>query len=297
MADNRTGRREDRRAFRPTLDGKLEARVLMAAHLSAIRAQTAANGQAVVITNQEGVRFFVSVAFGGTVRATAATGGRVNLVVDGTTPSSLLEINLVVPGQPRGLAHTFNTTQSTPVKQLNIASIRVTSGMINAIEGYQTANLSGAIIAAGTTRVDRIALNSILPGGSIQVGGDLNTLDVYNNVTLSGGNLTVGRDLNWFQTFGNVSLSNNARITIGRDLGLTLQPPKGSGNFGQGLFISGNLTIAPGSNLIVGRTIVGGVLIQGNFSGVSRFSASGFTPFNPAFPNQFPVTVGGTPAA
>ena len=47
-----------------------------------------------------------------------------------------------------------------------------------------------------------------MPGASIQTGGDLNTLDVLTNLTLNG-----GTDI----------------IKIGRDLGLVLQPPKGTG--------------------------------------------------------------------
>ena len=283
MADQRTGRREDRRSFRPTLDGKLEPRVLMAAHLAAIRSQTAANGEAVVITNTDGARFFVSVDFGGTVQATPASGGRVNLIVDGSTPASLLEINQIVPAQLRNSAHTFNTSQAAEIKKLNLASVRISSGTISAIEGYQTANLSGPIVVGSTTRVDRIALNSILPGGSITTGGDLNTLDIYSKVTLSGTNSTIGRDLNWFETYGDVTLSNNATFTVGRDVGTILQPAKGTGNLGQGIFIGGNLSIATGSSFTVDRNIPlpAGVLIQGTFLGVGRFSVGGATPLNP----------------
>ncbi len=54
MANDRTGgRRPGRREFKPTIDGRLEPRVLLA-QLTAIKAQTAANGQAVVVTNTDG---------------------------------------------------------------------------------------------------------------------------------------------------------------------------------------------------------------------------------------------------
>ena len=287
MPQHRMERRGNRRVFRPTLDGNLETRVLMT-HLSAIHAQTAAGGQAVVITNTSGTRFYVSTINGGTVRALAASGGRVNLIVDGSTASTLLEISTIVPNQIHGTAHTFNTSLSTNGNKLNIASINVSSGTIGAIEGYQTANLSGAIVVAGTSRVDRIALNSILPGGAIQVGGDLNTLDVYHDVTLSGGNISVGRDLNWFETYGNVSLTSNANILIGRDSGNSFQVAKGSGNAGQGINIGGNLSIAPGSAFAIGRFLTfngvtgSGILLNGNATGLSRLSIGGF------FLQQFP---------
>ena len=282
MPEHRMERRENRRGFRPTLDGSLETRVLMT-HLSAIRAQTAAGGQAVVITNTSGSEFYVSTINGGTVRALPASGSRVNLIVDGSTAATLLEINTVVQAQVHGTAHTFHTYQSTPNDKLNIASINVTSGTIGSIEGYQTANLSGKITVSGTTRVDRIALNSILPGGSIQVGGDLNTLDVYGNVTISGGSgVFIGRDLNWFETYGNVTITDNNNFIVGRDVGEIVQPAKGSGNAGQGINISGILQIDPGSALVVTRSVFSiaglqsaGVVVNGNIIGFSRFFIGG----------------------
>ncbi len=295
MPQHRTERRESRRGFRPTLDGKLEPRVLMA-QLSAIHARTAAGGQAVVITNTSGAEFYVSTFNGGTVRALPASGGRVNLIVDGSTPSTLLEINSIVPAQIHGTAHTFHTYLSTPNNKLNIASLNVTSGMISAIEGYQTANLSGSIVVAGPARVDRIALNSILPGGSIQTGGDLNTLDVFHDVTLSGGNISIGRDLNWFETYGNVTLSNNSNFLIGRDAGGIPQPAKGSGNQGQGINISGNLTIDPGSVLAIGRNLPplnlnlspgAGLVVSGNATGLSRVFIGGVS-----LQQRFPSNIG-----
>lgn len=283
MADHRTGRREDRRAFRPTLDGTLEMRLLMAT--SAIRAQTAAGGQAVVVTTPDGVRYFVSVNNGGTVRALPATGGRVNLVVDGTNSGSQLEINRITPNRNRNAAHRFQP-QGMTASRLNIASIAVSSGAIGAIEGYQTANLSGAIVVGGSVRVDRIALSSILPGGSIAVSGDLNTLDVYRDVNLSGGNITVGRDLNWFEAYGDVSIASGSNILVGRDVGTSLQPAKGSGNVGQGINILGNLSIAAGGSLSIGRNVPfpAGVVINGNLSGGSNILLGGSAltglPFN-----------------
>jgi hypothetical protein len=73
--------------------------------------------------------------------------------------------------------------------------------------------------------------NAIMPGASIQTGGDLNTLDVLTNLTLNGGTdiIKIGRDLNLLNVGGNITLSGGSKIQIGRDLGLVLQPPKGTG--------------------------------------------------------------------
>lgn len=276
MSDQRMPRHGDRRAFRPTLDGRLETRVLLAA--SAIRAQTASGGQAVVVTIPDGERFFVSVQYGGTVRATPASNGRVNLSVDGTNSGSLLEINRILPKQVKGTAHTFDKSLAGSVTKLNIASIKVTTGSISAIEGYQTANLSGPITVNGSTRVDRIALNSILPGGSIQVSGDLNTLDIYRDVQLtSPTGISVGRDLSWFEAYGNVSITNGSTLTVGRDLGANFQPAKGTGNAGQGVNITGNLAIDPGSSITVTRNFAppAGFVVTGNLTGAANITIGG----------------------
>ena len=86
-------------------------RLLMAT--SAIRAQTAAGGQAVIVTNTDGVKYFVSVDLGGTVKATPASGGRVNLVVQGTNSGSFLEINRIVPNQNQKAGSIFRSQGST----------------------------------------------------------------------------------------------------------------------------------------------------------------------------------------
>ena len=269
---------------------------------SAIRSQTAAGGEAVVITGTDNVRYYVSIYNGGTIRATPASNGRVNLIVDGSNSGSLLEINRIVAGvRNNNGAHTFRS-QGTAASRLNIASITISSGFIGAIEGYQTANLSGPIVVTNATRVDRIAFSSILPGGSISVAGDLNTLDVYRDVTLSGASISIGRDLNWFQTYGNVTLTNGGNFLVGRDVGETVQPAKGSGNAGQGIYIAGNLTINTGSNFAVARNIPivtgvtgAGVVVLGNFNGLSRFFVAGGTEFNPPVNHNFAnVTFAGT---
>ncbi len=276
MAHARTeARRSDRRAFRPTLDGRLEDRKLLS-QLTAIRSRTAAGGQAVVITNIDKTQYFVSVVGGGSVRAFPATGGRVSLIVDGSTVDTLLEINQILPmhSQTAG-SHKFNTTNQI-YSRLNVASVTVTSGTIGAIEGYRDSILSGPIVVSGTNRVDRIAFEQVARGGSISVGGDLNTLEILNNADFNvSTGLTVGRDLNWFNVGGNLTFQNGARAVIGRDLGLTAQPAKGSGLAGQGLFVNGNLTVGPTSSVAIVRNNVAAIVVNGNLSGYSRISILG----------------------
>ncbi len=278
MANERTeARRPDRRAFRPTLDGTLESRKLLSVASASIRAQTAAGGQAVVVTTPDRSQFFVSVINGGTVRATPAPGGRVNLIVTGSTVDTLLEINEVASNHSlKSGAHTFAQRNGGAASILNVASIRVTSGSIAAIEGFRDAKLSGPITVNGINRVDRIAFSQILAGGSIRVGGDLNTLDVLGEARFSSSTgLNVGRDLNWFDVGGNLTFEKGANLVVGRDLGLAAQPAKGTGLAGQGLFVNGNLTVTAPSTATIGRNIDSGIIVNGNFTGLSRFTIMG----------------------
>jgi hypothetical protein len=274
---HKDSRRPGRRAFQPTVDGRLETRVLLS-NAAQIRSQTAAGGQAVVVTTPTHQQFFVSVE-GATIRAFPAPGGRVSFVVDGSTADTLLEINQIIPRHStKSGAHDFNPNFAVQGAPLNVASIMVTSGSIGSIEGYHDAVLSGPISVGGTTPVNRIAFQSILPGGSIGVGGTLNTLDVLNDAHFSKSTgLFVGQDLNWFEVGGNLTFESNANMTVGRDLGLTLQAPKGSGLGGQGLFVNGNFTIGATSHVTIGRNIPFGVVINGNFTGASRFTVGGLT--------------------
>ena len=200
-------------------------------------------------------------------------------MVSGTTTSNtLMEINQIIPmHKPAKGAHSFNSTLGNGTGILNIAAINVTSGFINSIEGYHTAVLSGPITIAGASSVNRIALLAIQSGGSINVGGDLDTLDVFNSADFSNSSgLTVARDLNWVELNGDLSFTNGANLTVGRGVGQIFQVAKGSGGAGQGIYVNGNLTIGANSSASIG-TNVGpfGVLVNGSFSGASRFSVFG----------------------
>ena len=266
-------------------------------------ARTAAGGQAVVVTLASKERFYISIINGGTVRATPATRGRVHLVVDGSTVDSLLEISPIVDrvtvqssGSSSGSgttqvldAHTFRTALRNQSRLINIASIRVTSGTIGAIEGYRDSILSGPVTINSTNRVDRIAFGAIVKRGSISVGGDLNTLDVLTDATFdTSSGLSVGRDLNSFSVGGNLVFQNGANGVIGRDIGLTPQAAKGSGPAGQGILVQGNITVAPTSTFSIGRAIDGNaaVIANGNLSGLSRITIQGFPIGNTPFANQ-----------
>jgi hypothetical protein len=265
-------RRAARRVFQPTVDGRLESRMLLAS--SALRIQTAAGGQALVVTEANTQQFYVSVNQG-TIQGSVGKGGRLNLVAKGTTSSTFLEINQIIQthSQTSG-AHTFNASLGAKTAILNVGSIKVTSGFIDAIEGYHDAVLSGPITVLGSAPVDRIAFTAINPGGSITVGQDLNTLEVLNSATFTTPpGLSVGRDLNWMDLMGNLTFEDGANMTLGRDLGLTAQPAKGSGLAGQGLFVNGNFTVTAPSSVFITRNIdEPGILINGNLTGASRFT-------------------------
>jgi hypothetical protein len=201
----------------------------------------------------------------GTVRAYAMSGGRVGLIIDGSTNQTEVDISPYPFHQRKGYAHSFAYGSTTQTHVLNIGQITVNSGVISAINGFHTADLSGPLVIGGSQSVDRLSFDALLPGASIQTGGDLNTLDVLNGVTLnSGPGIVIGRDLNLFNAGQDVTLSNGASITVGRFLGLTPQPPKGTAtgsNFlatNQALVGTGTSTIVPSiSGYLQGNLTIG----------------------------------------
>ncbi|MGC8642924.1 MAG: hypothetical protein ACP5XB_23960 [Isosphaeraceae bacterium] len=228
----------------------------------------------------------------GTVRCYAMPNGEVGIIVDGSSPNTELTINPLPHPIVTGYAHSYAYGQSGVSHVLNIGQITVNSGQIGDIEGFHTANLVGPLTATGSTTIDRIALNSIQPGGSILTGGTVNTLDIYQGITLNTGtNIQIGRDLNLLNVGGDINLSNGSNFLIGRDLGAVLQPPKGTGSGSNVLslylnnfvttvstsippevatFIQGGLNIGPGSSFVVGRAIDNAFYIIGNITGASR---------------------------
>ena len=251
----------------------------------------------------------------GTVRAYPMSGGRVGIIVDGSTQNTELTINPLGLPQRKGFAHSFAYGESNRSHVLNVGQITINSGQIGGILGYQDTALSGPLVSNGPGAIDRIAFEQLLPGASITTGGDVNTLDVLNGINLSGAGtgVFIGRDLNLLNVGGSVQLSKGAVFSIGRNLGLVNQPPKGTGtgsnvltlNFNSllgttitvslppsvGSFIQGNLIIdtAHGSSFLIGNNIYNTMYIEGGiigFSGLLINTAS--TPSSPPFESKLP---------
>ncbi len=253
----------------------------------------------------------------GTIRAYPMSGGRVGLIIDGSTPNTEVTVNPLGEPQIKGFAHSFAYGESTRKHLLNIGQITVNSGQIGSFLGFQDASLSGPLIASASSGIDRIAFDQLLPGATIQTGGDVNTLDILEGATLSGAGtgISIGRDLNLLNIGGSLSVTNGATFTIGRDLGLVPQPPKGTGtgsnvlllNFNSlatttvnnvilppsvGAYIQGNVLVGPGSAFTIGRQIDNTMYIEGSFQGFSRILVNASTsPTSPPFENKIPSNV------
>ncbi len=267
---------------------------------------------AAALTAQQSTRFPQPI---GTVRAYPMPGGKVGIIVDGSTQNTDLTVNPLGQPQKKGFAHSYAYGESNRGHVLNVGQITINSGQIGAILGFQDTQLSGPLVSNGTTSIDRVALQSIAPGASITVGGDINTLDVFNGIDLSGAGtgIFVGRDINLLNVGGDIQLSNGAVFSIGRNLGLVNQPPKGTGtgsnvltlNFNTlenttitvslppsvGSYIQGNVIIdtASGSAFLIGNNIFNTMYIEGGiigFSGIRVTNAS--TPASPPFESKLP---------
>jgi hypothetical protein len=142
----------------------------------------------------------------------------------------------------------------------------------------------------------------------------VDTLDVLNGISLSGAGtgISIGRDLNLLNVGGSITLSDGANFTIGRNLGLVNQPPKGTGtgsnilslNFttvagntisvtipSVGSYIQGNVIVNPGSTFSIGGNIFNTMYIEGS---VSAGFTSVSSPITVGILSRF--LVGGNPA-
>ena len=81
----------------------------------------------------------------GTVRAYPMPGGRVGIIVDGSTLNTELAINPLGLPQKKGFAHSFAYGEANRGHVLNVGQITINSGQIGGILGFQTADLSGPL--------------------------------------------------------------------------------------------------------------------------------------------------------
>ena len=316
MSDNCQGgrnrdrdRKRDRRAFRPGMDGQadqaLESRFMLSTasvsiqtlplgpvplgNTTQIQARVAFGGKIAKIRDTDLELYNVDLLGNGRIRAMPMSGGRVELIVDGSDANTIIAVDPVGRKFHKGTAHIFPPRAALGDNLLHIGAIKVTSGKIGQILAYQTADLSGPITVVGTAPVDRIAFFSYKPGASIVTGGDLNTLDSFNNLSLGGGpGIAIGRDLNWMFVGGNLSIGAGSSFVVNRDIGLATQPAKGTDTGGVGAHIEGNLTIQPTGSFVVGRSIQNLFLIDGAFIGFNHaqvafgasnvFARAGFLP-------------------
>ena len=157
-------------------------------------------------------------------------GGKIGIIVDGSTANTELTINPLPQPIRKGYAHSFAYGQAGKNHLLNVGQITVNSGASARSRASTPPTCPARSSSAARTTIDRIAFNAILPGASITTGGDVNTLDVLQGITLNTGtNIQIGRDLNLLNVGQDINLSNGSQILIGRDLGAVLQPPKGTG--------------------------------------------------------------------
>ena len=258
-----------------------------------LSAETGSSGNGVVPSTQ--------VQAVGTIRAYPTPGGGVGLIVDGTTSNMQVVIERLPFPTRKGYAHSYAYGQSGRSQVLDISSLNVTSGNINAILGYQTADLTGALTVGGTGTIDRIALNNIQPGGSIQIGDTVNTLDIFQNASLtSGSGINIAGDLNLLNVGQDLTLSNGTSFTVGRFAGLTPQPPKGTDTGsnilalnqaligtsgatsstgtlvpGVSAYVHGNVTIGAGSVLTISSGIANSSILGTNTVAPSLFLIDG----------------------
>jgi hypothetical protein len=242
-----------------------------------VQTGVANGGRAAAMIDTDGEVWIAHLVGGGVVRAKAAPRGQVDLILYGTSVVSDLTIDPSSSSFDEGTAHVIPRGIGDHDSLLHIRNITVLNGKINSILGYRTADISGHIRVVGRNlpnpRVSRIAFYALRPGASIEVVGDLNTLEIFDAATLSGGpGIQVGRDLNWFNIGSTLTLEKGASITTGRDIGLTAQPAKGSGLAGRGGLITGDLIVGTGSTISTGRFIDAPIIVQGSSFGIDNLA-------------------------
>jgi hypothetical protein len=273
------GRRANRNAFRPTLDGRLEPRWLLS-QLSIVKPQvgivgthTAREGRSINVIDTDGEQYRINATNEAIVRAVPTLDGRLDLIVTGSRFDSELVIERRRhPPEPTA-AHEFPIHARNADSILHIRNITIRTGAIGGILGFGTADLSGRIVVRNrvnpdlTPTIDRIALYALRPGARIITAGSVDTLEVLTSVNLSRprDGIFVGQDLNFLAVGGDFNLSNGASVIVSRDLGAFGQLPKGTGRGGAGGILDGDLSLSNTSQFTVQRNFVSPIRVQGNF--------------------------------
>lgn len=290
-------RRSGRRAFRPAVEGSaLEPRELMAVrplsagqtavrlHPNAVPAwvtgkagqvgvQVARGGRSVNLSTPDGQLYRVDATNEALVRAVPTADGRVDLIVTGSRFDSELLIRRMAHPAPMTTATRFPTASVYASNVLPVRNILVKTGAIHGVLGYGTVELSGLLRITNkqapdqVPQVDRIAIYSMAPGGRIVTTGTVKTLEIQTGVNLTNPSdgIFIGQDLNWFNVGNDLILANGAKVQIGRDLGATAEPAKGTGKSGRSATIFGNLNLSNGSGFTVERNFTYPATVQGNY--------------------------------
>lgn len=234
--------------------------------------QVARGGRSVNIADVDGELYRINATNGAIVRARPTADGRVDLIVTGSNADSELLINRQGHPYSAPQAHLFPGGSTGADGVLHVRNIVVRTGAIRGILGFGTTELSGNLIVRNrrqpnlTTTVDRIALFATQESARIDVASTINTLDVLTAAEFRGPNAgiyTVG-DLNLLNVNNDLILSDGAALSIGRDLGALTQRPKGTGQGGSGANIQGNLRLNNGARIVVQRSFQSPITVQGN---------------------------------
>ena len=153
--------------------------------------------------------------------------GKVGIIVDGSTPNTELTINPLPHPIRKGYAHSFAYgRRAGPPAQHRPAHGQHRPDRRN--RGIPLRRPLRTAHRHGTSTIDRIAFNAILPGASILTGGTVNTLDILQGITLNTGtNIQIGRDINLLNVGRDINLRTGRNILIGRDWARSSSPPRG----------------------------------------------------------------------
>ena len=197
----------------------------------------------------------------GTVRAYAMSGGRVGIIVDGSTQNTELTINPLGQQQRKGFAKSFAYGTAARGHILNIGQITVNSGADRRHRGLPGRR---PLRSAGRQRHDGNRPDRLRRDSARCVDHDRRRREHARRAQrnhLDGNEHQHRPRPEPLNVGGNIELSNGSQFNIGRNLGLVSQPPKGTGTGTNVL----TLNFTSVANSIVTVTIPAvGAYIQGN---------------------------------